>query len=186
MKRALVIIYSQTGQLKKIVDSVTVRLREDFELVFEELKPVPSYPFPWQGRQFFHVFPESVQEIPCVLEPFEFNPDQDFDLVILAYQVWFSISLPPVYRLSAVPSGRESPERQAGHHHPGGPEHVDHGPGNSQKTDPGFRGQTGREYCIGGPSSEPGECGDDCALVDERPAGRRRSYRPTFPPSRGT
>lgn len=107
MKRALVIIYCQTGQLKKIVDSVTVRLREDFELMFEELKPVPPYPFPWQGRQFFQVFPESVQEIPCVLEPFEFNPDQDFDLVILAYQVWFlSPSIPFTAFLQSPAAGK--------------------------------------------------------------------------------
>jgi hypothetical protein len=95
MKKALIIYYSQTGQLKKIVDSVTGPLRDDFELTFEELKPVPPYPFPWQGMQFFHVFPESVQQKPCALEPFLFNPDQDFDLVILAYQVWYlSPSIP--------------------------------------------------------------------------------------------
>ena len=95
MKRALVIFYSQTGQLKEIVDSVAAPLGEDFELVFEELKPVPAYPFPWRGMPFFQAFPESVQEIPCVMEPFKFNPDQDFDLVILAYQVWYlSPSIP--------------------------------------------------------------------------------------------
>jgi hypothetical protein len=95
MKRALVIFYSQTGQLKAIVDSVLAPLGEDFVLVIEELKPVPPYPFPWRGMPFFQAFPESVQEIPCVLEPFKFNPDQDFDLVILAYQVWYlSPSIP--------------------------------------------------------------------------------------------
>jgi hypothetical protein len=95
MKRALVVFYSQTGQLKEIVDSVTAPLGEDFELVFEELKPVPPYPFPWRGMPFFQAFPESVQEIPCLLEPFRFNPDQDFDLVILGYQVWYlSPSIP--------------------------------------------------------------------------------------------
>ncbi|MBI4767495.1 MAG: dialkylresorcinol condensing enzyme DarA [Deltaproteobacteria bacterium] len=95
MKKALIIYYSQTGQLKKIVDSVTSPLREDFELVFEELKPVPAYPFPWRGLQFYQAFPESVQQIPCALEPLSFNADQDFDLVILAYQVWYlSPSIP--------------------------------------------------------------------------------------------
>jgi hypothetical protein len=95
MKRALVIFYSQTGQMKEIVDSVTAPLGEDFKLVFEELKPVPPYPFPWRGMPFFQAFPESVQEIPCVLEPFQFRPDQDFDLVILGYQVWYlSPSIP--------------------------------------------------------------------------------------------
>ena len=56
MKKALIIYYSQTGQLKKIVDSVTAPLREDFELMFEELKPVPPYPFPWRGLQFYPGF----------------------------------------------------------------------------------------------------------------------------------
>ena len=46
MKKALIIYYSQTGQLKKIVDSVTNPLREDFDLIFEELMPVHPYPFP--------------------------------------------------------------------------------------------------------------------------------------------
>ncbi len=95
MKRALVIIYSQTGQLKRIADSITSPLLEDVDLVFEELKPIPPFPFPWRWQEFFQAFPESVQEIPCALEPFQFNPDQDFDLVILAYQVWFlSPSIP--------------------------------------------------------------------------------------------
>jgi hypothetical protein len=95
MKRALVVFYSQTGQLKAIVDSVLAPLGEDFELAIEELKPVPPYPFPWRGMTFFQVFPESVQEIPCALGPFKFNPVQDYDLVILAYQVWYlSPSIP--------------------------------------------------------------------------------------------
>lgn len=107
MKKALIIYYSQTGQLKKIVDSITIRLREDFDLVFEELKPVPPYPFPWQGREFFQAFPESVQEIPCALAPFHFNPDQDFDLVILAYQVWFlSPSIPVTAFLQTPEAGK--------------------------------------------------------------------------------
>jgi hypothetical protein len=107
MKKALVIYYSQTGQLKKIVDSVTARLREDFMLVFEELKPVPPFPFPWQGSEFFQAFPESVQEIPCALEPFQFNPDQGFDLVILAYQVWFlSPSIPFTAFLQSPEAGK--------------------------------------------------------------------------------
>jgi hypothetical protein len=107
MKKALIIYYSQTGQLKKIVDSVTSPLREDFELIFEEVKPVPPYPFPWRGLQFFQAFPESVQQRPCDLEPFLFNPDQDFDLVILAYQVWYlSPSIPFAAFLQSPAAGK--------------------------------------------------------------------------------
>jgi hypothetical protein len=107
MKKALIIFYSQTGQLKKIVDSVTSPLREDFELKFEELKPVPPYPFPWRGLQFYQAFPESVQEIPCALEPLQLNPDQDFDLVILAYQAWYlSPSIPFAAFLQSPAAGK--------------------------------------------------------------------------------
>lgn len=94
-KKALVVYYTQTGQLKKIIDSVCGPMQADFDFVYEELKPLPAYPFPWKGMSFYQSFPESVQEIPCELEPFSFNPEDDFDLVILAYQPWYlSPSIP--------------------------------------------------------------------------------------------
>ncbi len=89
MKKALLIYYSQSGQAKEIADTIVSPLMSDFEFTLEELKPIPSFPFPWRGISFFQTFPESVQEIPCELEPFDFNPDDDFDLVILAFQVWY-------------------------------------------------------------------------------------------------
>jgi len=95
MNRILIIYYTQTGQIKEIADSITGPLKNECRLFFEELKPVPAYPFPWKGMSFFQVFAESVKEIPCELEPFKNNPDDDYDLVILAYQVWFlSPSIP--------------------------------------------------------------------------------------------
>jgi hypothetical protein len=95
MKKILIIYYSQTGQLKQIVDSVTGPLQNDCQLFFEELKPIPAFPFPWTGMSFFQAFPESVREIPCKLEPFQNDPNQEYDLVILAYTVWYlSPSIP--------------------------------------------------------------------------------------------
>lgn len=95
MKKVLIIYYTQTGQIKQIVDSVTGPLKNDCQLFFEEIKPVPAFPFPWTGMSFFQAFPESVREIPCELEPFKNDPDQDYDLIILAYQVWYlSPSIP--------------------------------------------------------------------------------------------
>jgi hypothetical protein len=94
-KKALVVYYTQTGQLKNIIDFVCGPLQQDFDFVYEELKPVPEYPFPWTGMSFYQAFPESVQEIPCQLEAFSFSPEEDFDLVILAYQPWYlSSSIP--------------------------------------------------------------------------------------------
>lgn len=95
MKKALVIYYSQSGQTKEIADTIVAPLKPDFEIIYEELKPIPSYPFPWTGMSFFQTFPESVQEIPCKLKPFSFLPEDNFDLVILAFQVWYlSPSIP--------------------------------------------------------------------------------------------
>ncbi len=94
-KRILVISYSQTGQLRQIVDSILGPLEPACDITIETLRPVPDFPFPWNGMPFFQAFPESVREIPCRLEPMKVNPDEDFDLVILAYAVWYlSPSIP--------------------------------------------------------------------------------------------
>lgn len=97
MKKILVIYYSQTGQLTEIVHSVTSSLKaeEEFVLRFEELRPKDPYPFPWRGKDFFQVFPESVAGIPCEMEPLQNDPNEQYDLIILAYQVWYlSVSIP--------------------------------------------------------------------------------------------
>lgn len=95
MKKILIIYFTQSGQLKRIVDSITLPLQHDCQLFFEELKPVPAFPFPWTGMSFFQAFPESVKEIACELGPFQYNPNEGYDLIILAYQVWYlSPSIP--------------------------------------------------------------------------------------------
>jgi len=97
MKKILVVYFSQTGQLTEIVKSVLspVEKSQDVSLVFEKLRPKKKFPFPWTSQQFCDVFPESFQEIPCELEPFSFDSDDDFDLIVLAYTVWYmSPSIP--------------------------------------------------------------------------------------------
>ncbi len=108
MKKILVLYFSQTGQLTEIVKSVLspVEKSQDISLVFEELRPKRKFPFPWTSQQFCDVFPESFQEIPCELEPFHFNADDNFDLIVLAYTVWYmSPSIP-------VAAFLQSPEAQ--------------------------------------------------------------------------
>jgi hypothetical protein len=97
MKKILVIYYSQTGQLKEVVDSIlgSVKKNYDISVVYEELKPQPPYPFPWTAYQFCDVFAESAVEEPCRLQPLACNPDEDYDLIIIAYTVWYlSPSIP--------------------------------------------------------------------------------------------
>jgi hypothetical protein len=88
--RILVLYYSQTGQLREALDSLLSGLPEgEHEIHQEALQPVKSFPFPWNLRSFLGVFPESVLSIPPKMRAPEFDPDGEWDLVILAYTVWY-------------------------------------------------------------------------------------------------
>ncbi|KAB7624162.1 dialkylrecorsinol condensing enzyme [Alkalilimnicola sp. S0819] len=97
MKKILVVHYSQTGQLDSVMRSVTGPLEaaEDIEVHYEDLRPVKDYPFPWGMYDFVNVFPECVYQDPPAMRPFGFDPATRYDLIIIAYSVWFlSPSLP--------------------------------------------------------------------------------------------
>ena len=93
MKRVLVVYYTQSGQLKEIIDSVLSPLME-VTIDFLPIDTAEPFPFPWTDEAFFGAFPESYLQIPQPLKPFEFV-HTDYDLVILGYQVWYlSPSIP--------------------------------------------------------------------------------------------
>ena len=109
MKKILVLYYSQTGQLSRIVDTILqpVRRLPDVSIVCEQLHPQPPYPFPWSAYQFCDVFPESVEGVPCTLRPLECNLDDDYDLIVLAYTVWYlAPSIPVMSFLLSAEAGR--------------------------------------------------------------------------------
>jgi hypothetical protein len=91
MKKILVLQYSQTGQLSRIVQSISAPLQASsgIELQTENLQPVDPYPFPWPFFKFLDVFPECVYLDAPAMKPLQVDVDFDADLVILAYQVWF-------------------------------------------------------------------------------------------------
>lgn len=100
-KKILVIHYSQSGQLTEVAQRFVQplvdagRIEGDVEVSFERVEPVDDYPFPWPFFRFLDTFPESVYLDPPALKPSKLSGDEEFDLVILAYQVWFlSPSLP--------------------------------------------------------------------------------------------
>lgn len=90
--------YSQTGQLTRLMDRIVEPLREDatIQVHVESLRPVKSFPFPWQFFSFLDAFPESAHLVPPPLQPLALNGTEDFDLVILPYQVWFLAPSQPV------------------------------------------------------------------------------------------
>jgi len=91
MKRVLLVTYSQTGQLAAVAESVAGPLRASpaVDLVVATLEPAEPYPFPWPFLRFFDTFPETVHGRPRPLRPLPPAVSGSFDLVILAYQVWF-------------------------------------------------------------------------------------------------
>jgi hypothetical protein len=91
IKSILVLSYSQTGQLAEITGRIIDPLRMDSSITvhIETLRPVTPYPFPWKFFSFLDAFPESAHMIPPPLQPFLLTGEENFDLVILPYQVWF-------------------------------------------------------------------------------------------------
>ena len=107
----LVVCYSQTGQLSSVVDRIVAPLRaagEDLRIAVhvEPLQPQQAFPFPWPVLRFFDAFPESAHLDPAPLRPLSLTGDEDFDLVIVSYQVWFLAPSQPVVAFLRSPTGR--------------------------------------------------------------------------------
>ena len=98
VKRVLVLRYSQSGQLDEVADRIVAPLKADpaIQVHEEVLRPLKPYPFPWPFLTFFDAFPESAHMKPQPLAPLSLTGDEDFDLVVLPYQVWFLAPSQPV------------------------------------------------------------------------------------------
>ena len=97
-KRVLVVQYSQTGQLTAVAERIVAPLRDDpaIEVRVESLQPLPAYPFPWPFFRFLDAFPESALMVPPPLAPLTLTGDEDFDLILLPWQVWYLAPSPPI------------------------------------------------------------------------------------------
>jgi hypothetical protein len=108
MKKVLVVHFSQTGQLARIVRQLAAPLAAapDVRLVEEVLRPIAPYPFPWPFWRFLDAMPESALLEPPALEPFAVPAEAQFDLIILAYQVWFLAPAGPITAFLKSDAGR--------------------------------------------------------------------------------
>lgn len=109
MKKLLVILSSsQTGQLHAVTDSVLAPLRNAPGISLTEVKiePETPFPFPWPFIRFFNTFPETVYEDVSPVKPLPINPDDDYDVIILAYQVWFLSPSQPTMAFLQSPEAR--------------------------------------------------------------------------------
>jgi hypothetical protein len=109
VKRVLAVSYSQSGQLRDVLASILAPLRaaQDVEICEEILRPLPPFPFPWPLFEFFDVFPESVRLDPRPIAPLTLAPGEKFDLVVIAYQVWFLSPSQPIAAFLQSSSGKQ-------------------------------------------------------------------------------
>lgn len=90
MKKILIVYYTQSGQMRYILDSLVKPLLDRGHTVhFEEIKPVQKYPFPWSAFHFFNAFPETFMQKPLELKQLSASAFDDYDLIVLGYQPWF-------------------------------------------------------------------------------------------------
>lgn len=94
-KRVLAVYYTQSGQLKQILDNFLQPLiSAGHDVEFFNIRTVHKFPFPWPIPVFFDSVPESVNVVPFELEPWQ-TKRQKYDLVILGWQPWnLSPSIP--------------------------------------------------------------------------------------------
>ncbi len=97
--KILVIHYSQSNQLTDIVASILAPFEADthVQITHCAIAPDIQYPFPWPSAiDFCDVFAESFLQIPCAIAPLDVDPAVDYDLVIIAYPVWYLSPAIPV------------------------------------------------------------------------------------------
>jgi hypothetical protein len=105
-KKVLAVYYTQSGQLKEILDNFTVPFsKAGISVETVSIQPLKDFPFPWTTPAFFEAMPESVLSIPAEIVPFQCK-ELKYDLVIFAYQPWFLSPSIPANSLLQHPSFR--------------------------------------------------------------------------------
>lgn len=105
-KKVLIVQYSQTGQLARMADALAGPLQDGgIEVERLLLRPLQPFPFPWSFFRFFDAFPETVHLRPASIETPRFGHER-YDLIIIAYTVWFLSPAQPVTAFVQHPAAR--------------------------------------------------------------------------------
>lgn len=96
-KRVLVLYYSQSGQLRDILDNILYDIQHKVEVEYALIEPVKPFPFPWTSDTFFDAMPECIELVPSAVKPI--SPEvmnAQYDLVLFGWQPWFLSPAQPV------------------------------------------------------------------------------------------
>jgi hypothetical protein len=102
--RVLLLWWSQTGQLRDAAEAFMAPLEAaGCSVTRAQLRPMQAYPFPWSPPEFFGAFADTVAGPAPALEPCGVSLEENYDLIVLAYQVWFLAPSPPARALFSAP-----------------------------------------------------------------------------------
>lgn len=110
MKNVLVVYYTQSGQLLEIAKNVASELEksEKINVSYYNIKPKNDFKFPWNKKDFFNAFPETFLQIPAEISTSNNELlSKKYDLIILAYQVWFLTPSIPVNSFLKSETGKK-------------------------------------------------------------------------------
>ncbi|MCB0696835.1 MAG: hypothetical protein KDC07_05690 [Chitinophagaceae bacterium] len=89
-KRILVLYYSQSGQLRDILDNILYDIQHKVEIDVVQVEMENPFPFPWTSATFFDAMPECVELIPSAIKPLPHEVmNNHHDLVLFGWQPWF-------------------------------------------------------------------------------------------------
>jgi hypothetical protein len=95
--KILVLYFTQTGQLKDILDHTLGQIQTEIETTYARIEPVTPWPWPWTADTFFDAMPETVKMTPAPVKPLSAEiVNGDFDLIIFGWQPWFLHPAQPV------------------------------------------------------------------------------------------
>ncbi|MGF6147925.1 Uncharacterised protein [Kingella potus] len=104
--KVLLVYYSQTGQLATLAQQFALPLQQaGITLDCIPLAPQQPYPFPWRFWHFFDTFPETAHLRPAPIAPPQL-PHDDYDVIVIAYTVWFLAPSQPITAFLQRPETR--------------------------------------------------------------------------------
>jgi len=103
--RVLVLSYSQSGETARAGRIFAEALSQvGASVTAADISPRHSYPYPWRSiRRFFDAMPEAILGLAGEVDVPQLAQSDGFDLVILAYPVWFLSPATPVRSLFTSP-----------------------------------------------------------------------------------